>query len=114
MNALRPTSESAIRRLIEDLVKGAYARLAADGRLGRLTVNELQKAIAEYGKTLTLPPDSLEGLDTYPIDGKPGHFSIDVPLWTLEEGRSDLTVSASVTEHADGSVLVAIDDVHVL
>ncbi len=87
--------------------------LASDGRIGRLTEQELRQAIADYGRTLTAIPTSLDGLDVYPIDGAPGHFSIDLPLWTVEEGRSDLTLSASVVER-DGSVLVSIDDLHVL
>lgn len=44
-------------------------------------------------------------------DGPPG--AVDVPLWTAEEGRSDLTLSLTVHDR-DGSVEIAVDDLRVL
>jgi hypothetical protein len=36
-----------------------------------------------------------------------------VPLWTREEGMSDLSLEATITESADG-VMVVIDNIGVL
>lgn len=54
---------------------------------------DIEARLSEYGKTLTLPPASfLEKIDTYEYKDGSG-LAIDVPLWTKEEGMSDLTLS---------------------
>jgi hypothetical protein len=42
----------------------------------------------------------------------PGQWWVIVPLWTREEGMSDLPLEATVTE-SDAGVMVVIDDIHV-
>src|SRR5688572_25062299 len=103
MSSLTESAMDAMRLLVDDLVAGAYAKVANDGRIGRLTVPELQRAIAEYGRTLVpLPDQAFDLADVYPIDRSPGEWAIDLPLWTKEEGRSDLTLSLTVKEHPMG------------
>lgn len=105
---------TAIRDLVDSLVRGAYAELEVDGRIGRLTTDELRLAIEQYGQTLmTLPDEAALAISVYPYNEKPSMLAVDVPLWTIEEGRSDLTLSltAKVTEQL---IKVQIDDLHVL
>src|SRR5688572_33154275 len=86
-----------IRRLVADLVAGRYADVVADGRGGRLTEVELATAIAEYGHVLVPLPDAgLELIDVYQHESTDA-CSVEVPLWTAEEGRSDLTLSLTAT-----------------
>lgn len=114
MPTISSAAENAIRQLVEDLVAGDYAAVVADSRIGRLTEDELRRAIAEYGKTLvSLPVDGVDAADVYPSDNDPSEFAVDLPLWTAEEGRSDLTLSLTVVDRDDGPV-VSIDDLHVL
>jgi len=114
MSKLSTAVVDAIRRLVDDLVAGNFASIEADGRIGRLTQEELRRAIAEYGRTLApLPGDGLEEIDVYPSDQDPRQLAVDVPLWTREEGRSDLTLSLTVVE-SDDVPRVSIDDLHVL
>jgi hypothetical protein len=102
----------AVQTLVRDLVAERYDKLVSDGRAGRLTSEELARAIRQYGRTpRELPEEAWDVVDVYPR-GK-GFQSVDVPLWTEEEGRSDLTLSLSV-ERSDDSVQVSIEDLHVL
>lgn len=103
-----------IERMVNDLAQRRYAELASDGRGGRLTEVELQQAIRQYGRVLVpLPQQAWELVELYP-DSKDGNrFAIDVPLWTAEEGRSDLTLLLVATKH-DNRWNVAIDDIRVL
>ena len=39
---------------------------------------------------------------------------VDVPVWSREEGRSDLTLQRALVERPDGGYRVEIDDLHVL
>lgn len=103
-----------LRRLLVDLVSDNLAALVADGRIGRLTETEIRAAIAEYGRTLVVPPETaLHSADEYPQNSAPNQSWIDVPLWTEEEGRSDLTLSLIATKRG-GTYELRIQDLHVL
>ncbi|KYF59259.1 hypothetical protein BE08_26980 [Sorangium cellulosum] len=105
---------SEISRLIADLSAGRYAEIAADGRTGRLSAEELRTAVEQYGRTLLLLPDGAwDSVDECPQVDAPNTVAVDVPLWTKEEGRSDLTLSLTATKQADRWIL-QVDDLHVL
>jgi hypothetical protein len=82
----------------------------------RVTAEQLRKAVDEYGRTLIpLPAESYELIDYVEVLGSnPLQWSVVVPLFTQEEGRSDLSLELSVFEQANGSYSVEIDDIHVL
>jgi hypothetical protein len=99
---------------VETLVKGHFDQLERDGRSGRLSAHELKKALQGYGRTLiTLPDEAFRLADVYPVKGQHGTWAVDVPLWTAEEGRSDLTLSLTIADSPDG-VRLEIDDLHIL
>ncbi len=104
-----------VRRLIEDLAAGRYAEIAADGRAGRLTEAELRTAVEQYGRTLVpLPADGERLVDIHEQTSQPADtVTLDVPLWTREEGRSDLTLSVTAIKLGD-TYTVEVDDLHVL
>jgi hypothetical protein len=62
---------------------------------------------------ITLPDEALNLADVHAIAGQRACWAVDVPLWTTEEGRSDLTLSLTISETRDG-VQLEIDDLHVL
>lgn len=104
---------SELRNLVHELVIGRYQQLEVDGRAGRLTANELKKAITRYSvHLLDLPDEAFALAHVYRIE-EGDTWMIDLPLWTVEEGRSDLTLQ--VTSTFDGERWkVAIDDLHVM
>jgi hypothetical protein len=103
-----------IRSLVEALVAGHFDQVERDGRSGRLSSHELKKALKAYGRmVITLPDEAFDFVNVYPIKGQKSTWAVDVPLWTAEEGRSDLTLSLTVSESQDG-VRLEIDDLHVL
>ena len=103
-----------VRRLIEDLAAGRYAEIAADGRAGRLTEAELRTAVEQYGRTLVpLPADGELLVEIYEQTSQSGVVTLDIPLWTREEGRSDLTLSVTAIKQGE-TYTVEVDDLHVL
>jgi hypothetical protein len=46
-------------------------------------------------------------------NAQPKKWSIAMPLWTHEEGRSDLTMEMTIIEKANGFA-IELDDLHVL
>lgn len=72
----------------------------------------IDREILLYGRDLIeLPDDSRALVSVY--DAYDGTKAVDVPLWTKEEGRSDLTLQVTATPVDDGWRL-EIDGVHVL
>jgi hypothetical protein len=108
-NHLRPL----IRDLVVDLVAGRYEALADDGRIGRLSVNDLQRVIGEYPATLTpLPGQAFDlGGHAWAIENAdPPEWAVDQALWTVEEGLSDLELRADV-RWRNGEYRVELSDV---
>jgi hypothetical protein len=82
-----------------------------------MSSSELKAAIAKYGRRLVAPPSSAYlNVDAIRIGGStPPKWSIRFDLWTEEEGLSDLSLEATLSEHADHADLeVSIDNIHVL
>jgi hypothetical protein len=103
-----------IRALVDMLVTSHFDQLERDGRSGRLSSHELKEALQGYGRTLiALPDEAFRLAEVYPIKGQNATWAVDVPLWTAEEGRSDLTLSLTVSDSQDG-VRLEIDDLHTL
>ncbi len=104
----------SLRSVVDELVKGNFEGLERDGRAGRVGAEGLQRAISEYRRHLiALPEEAFEISDALELTTHLSAWAVDLDLWTVEEGRSDLALSATVTE-ADGDVRVEIDDLHVL
>lgn len=109
-----PELLDAVRHLVDDLAGGRIAEIEADGRAGRLTALELRTAIRDYGRTLLpLPDEAVRLIGVHPSKRDPSSCSLDVPLWTSEEGESDLTLSVIATREKRGYRL-EISDLHVL
>lgn len=104
----------AIQNLLNELVDGNYLLLEKDGRAGRLTANEIEKALEDYGQIITnVPEQSLKSLEGILVDGPDELWSVDVDLWTIEQGQSDLTLSLWVRVN-EGRVTIQIIDLHVM
>lgn len=78
----------------------------------RATRAEVYRALDEYPATFVSPPqnayDDLEIMETR--DGK-SWFTI-VPLWSKEEGESDMCLTLSFTQDS-GEIRVSLDGCHV-
>jgi hypothetical protein len=81
----------------------------------RLTASDLRAAIRDYGRTLVSPPpDAYQRLDAVQVqDAMVPTWSVRVPLWTEEEGRSDLTLELTITLGSERPS-IELDDLHVL
>ena len=113
--AIAATFRPAIRSIVYCLVTRQFHLLEEDGRIGRLTKAELAEGIDEYGRTLTeLPEQAWDFGDTFELQGNVNAWTVDVNLWTEEEGRSDLTLSLAIFKLGDGSIFAKIEDLHVL
>lgn len=97
---LPPQAISVIQDTVACLASGNYYVLENDGRAGRLDAQQINYAITKYGKQLTvIPLDELAQLESCIVDSQAvPTFAVDIDLWTIEEGKSDLTLSIWLTE----------------
>jgi hypothetical protein len=70
--------------------------------------------ITDYGRQLVLPPDEAFGvMDVVEVrNAKPRRWSVTMPLWTREEGRSDLSLELTLIAGAQ-AFAIELDDIHV-
>lgn len=104
-----------VREVIGLLVLGRFQEVEALTAGVRLSADQIDGAIAEYGRVLALPPE--EGyklMDVLEIENSnPRRWSVVMPLWTNEEGRSDLSIELTLIENSD-QFSVELDDIHTL
>jgi hypothetical protein len=62
---------------------------------------------------IPLPEEAWEVADAVPVAPGPDRWAVVMPLWTSEEGMSDLSMEVTVTESPDG-ISATIDNLHVL
>ena len=81
----------------------------------RLSAQDISDRIKEYGRTVIVPPpEAVKLIDFVLVAGSvPKRWSVQIPLWTVEEGRSDLTLAVTLIENGE-RLGVEIDDLHVL
>jgi hypothetical protein len=108
------TLMSIVGGIVEQLVLGDYDRVIGLSKKTRVTSEQLARVIREYGRKLTMPPGhDYQDLDAVRVTGASvPTWSVRVPLWTEEEGRSDLTLELTISLAPRPSI--ELDDLHVL
>ena len=107
---------SALAEVVKRLAALDYQGLKRDG-IDPFPDSDLSMWIRNYGDAgatiVPLPDGAWAVADAGPLDARPGQWWVVVPLWTREEGMSDLSLEATVSE-SPGGVVVVIDGIHVL
>ena len=98
-------------RLAQDDYEG-FCRLAKASRIGAA---EVERVVRDYGRHfVTLPIEAFQAVDIVPVlKSNPPRWSVVVPLWSEEEGRSDLSLELTVEDSPGSAYSVEIDDLHV-
>ena len=88
MNTLPETTRSVVGLIVE----GEWAGLQQLTAGSLLSAEDIRRVPAEYGRTQVMPPaESFMNLHVIEVKAAlPRTANVRVPLWTLEEGRSDL------------------------
>ncbi len=104
-----------VRQIIDWLAAGDFENIVRCTKGIRMSGTEIESAVQDYGRTVSIPPESAFNLmDVVEVKGgKSPQFSVRMPLWTLEEGRSDLSIDLTI-KMAGGKTEVELDDIHVL
>ena len=90
--------EQTVRYIYSLLLNEQYEELEKFTKGVRMSSKEVEGCISEYGCPLVSYPDKLK-LDVVEItNSNPREWSVIAPIFTLEEGYSDLSFELSLTE----------------
>ncbi|MDR1325169.1 MAG: hypothetical protein LBK00_03940, partial [Treponema sp.] len=96
-----------------DLSNKNYNKINDEKINGRINITDLENIVKEYGKTIIpLLEEAFSLANVYNIE-KENRMDIYIPLWTKEEGRSDLTLSL-ICYLKDNNPIIEINDLEVL
>lgn len=110
--------ERQVRSIVIDLLvllaDGDYKSIMERCGYSLLDSDDLQTAVAEYGRTVIAPPADYQFLRACELRARAiPTWHVDADLWTEEEGRSDLTLEMTIEFEASGPV-IGINNLHVL
>jgi hypothetical protein len=116
MNVKTPRLRKTVEQLLVWLVSGDYGAIERYTGGTRMSAAALRESVSEYGRTLAMPPAScLDDIDAVEIlPASPQAWSVRIALWTVEEGRSDLTLECTLIDQPGELLKAEVDDLHVL
>jgi len=107
--------EGTVYSVLEKLAHGRFEELEQSLDRALISAETMKQAIAEYGRHLVVPPPGWQSsLDVVPVKGSaPQAWSVVTPLWTREEGRSDLSLELTIVVGNGGCRILQIENLHV-
>ena len=105
--------EVTARHLHDLLARREYFEMEMISGGRRLTADQISESVQDYGCSVASPPEDLL-LDVVKVKTTPDTWSVTVPIFTTEEGRSDLTLEVTMTKTDEPLCNVEIDNLHVL
>jgi hypothetical protein len=106
---------STVREIVVQLAREDYESAIGRCVRSRLTGDDLRNVISDYGRRVVSPPvDAYDKLDAVLVSGTAvPTWSVRAPLWTKEEGRSDLTLELTIALGTDAPS-IELDDLRAL
>jgi hypothetical protein len=97
---------NAVRVVVGLLVRGEYEELETLTEARRFTAAQIAAALERHGRDLISPPESafqeIEAAPAVQEASDERAFRVDFPLWTAQDGRSDLVLGLTVAEVMEG------------
>lgn len=105
---------STVWEMVDLIARKDYESAVKRCMKSRLTSDDLRIVIHDYARTLMSPPvNAYDSLDAVEVKGAAvPTWSVRAPLWTEEEGRSDLTLELTIAVGPDAPS-VELDDLRV-
>ncbi|MCU8002292.1 MULTISPECIES: DUF7668 domain-containing protein [unclassified Shewanella] len=105
--------EQTIRHIYSLLLSENYDELERFTNGSRMSSNEICEAILEYGYQLVSYPDNLKLNIVEVKNSSPREWSVVAPIYTSEEGLSDLSIELSLIENGKELYKSELDNIRV-
>jgi hypothetical protein len=105
-----------VAQIVDALAKGEYERVIKMAPTSKVNAAELHAAVKEYGRSvLPLLEHEWNRIEYMEITGsRPQSWFAVVPVFTVEEGLSDLSLELTLTAAESGQYAAEINGLHVL
>ncbi len=117
MNSPKEKIRAAVHTILDLLTPKQYqalASLTAPGP-GHLQAEDIRRTMESYRGTVRMPDENELKFDVVEVEGpSPREFSVDASVFTVEEGRSDLTARMTVIDGNGEDYQVVFHDVWVM
>lgn len=105
--------EETVRHIYSLLLSQKYNDLVIFTNGIRMTSDEIKESIIEYGYQLIPYPEKIE-LDIVEVDDRnPKEWSVIAPIFTAQEGCSDLSIELSVIDNNKSIYTAQLDNIRV-
>ncbi len=105
--------ENKVEAIYSMLLNKEYQQIESLTQGIRLNAKEIENSILDYGFTLVPYPETIE-LDIIEIaEAKPKSWSIVAPVYTKEEGLSDLSIELTLVKNGNKKLRIELDNIHV-
>ncbi|WP_273168864.1 DUF7668 domain-containing protein [Actinomyces israelii] len=99
-----------LRRCMDLLAARSWEALEQAAPDSRSAWSDVDRVLEEYGRTYLPVPQDFTRL-VYCIRTRDGSYFLECPMWTVQEGRSDLEAQWKATQHPDGSWNLNLQDI---
>lgn len=109
--------KAAVQMVSELIVEKNYTALSDLTENGprKLSAEDFRMTIEDYPAVLRMPTAAEMSFDAIEIeDSSPPQYSVDAPLFTIEEGRSDLKFRMTVIDGGADAFAIVLYDVWVM
>jgi hypothetical protein len=117
MQSVDEKLRAAVQMILRLFAEQNYSALAnlTTGEKKRLRASEIAHAIQSYPATIRMPTETELTFDSVEVAGSdPRQYLVDAPLFTIEEGRSDLTARMTVIDRPGDDFEVVFYDAWVM
>ena len=105
--------EETVRTIYALLLNRQYQQIETLTEGIRLTAQEIEELISDYGRNLASYPEKVE-FDVIEITGyDPRSWSVVAPVYTIE-GLSDLSIEMTLSQKGADILKIKLDSIHVL
>jgi hypothetical protein len=105
--------ENTVRYVYTLLLSKNYEDLEIFTNSNRLRADEIKESVEEYGRQLIPYPEKIE-LDVIEVSGSsPQEWNVVAPIYTVEEGISDLSIELSLEENDEPIFKTELDNIRV-
>lgn len=99
-----------LRRCMDLLAARSWEALEQAAPDSRSAWSDVDRVLEEYGRTYLPVPQDFTRL-AHCIRTRDGSYFLECPMWTVQEGRSDLEAHWEATQHPNGSWNLDLQDV---
>lgn len=106
-------NEETIKKFYSLLLNRKYQQIESLTDCNRLSAKQIADIVKDYGRTIVPYPEKIK-FDVIKVEKADSEeWSVVAPIYTLEEGLSDLSIELTLIKNGPDSFKIELDNIHV-